>query len=166
MKCFMILVSTFIFTTTTKAEWKTAVTDIEKDCVVVSSATEEAPIDFFTSECKAFGGFSLSIAGGDARYAPVLAFANKKIDLKHPLSFHDLASNKLEWLYEHDTNKEGFGKINWRGFIYKLSSASEDGESSVKRFYAVKLNGAKSCALGQTNTKEEAIKIVHESKCL
>jgi hypothetical protein len=162
----MVLVSTLIFTTATNAEWKTTVTDIEKDCVVVSSATEEAPIDFFTSECKAFGGFTLSIDGGDARYAPALSFANKKIDLKNPLSFHDLTSNQLEWLYEHNMSKEGLGKIHWRGFIYQLSSASEDGESNVKRFYAVKLDGAKSCALGLTETKEEAIKLVHGSKCL
>lgn len=111
MKFFMILISTLVFSTTTKAEWKTVVTDTQKDCVVVSSATDEAPIDFFTSECKAFGGFTLSITGGDLRYGPKLTFADSTIDLKNPPSFHDLASTEIEWLYEHKISNEGLGKI-------------------------------------------------------
>jgi hypothetical protein len=162
----MVLISTLVFSTTTKAEWKTVVTDTQKDCVVVSSATDEAPIDFFASECKAFGGFTLSITGSDLRYAPELTFADSTIDLKNPPSFHDLASTEIEWLYEHKISNEGLGEITWRGIIYKLSSASEDGESDVEFFYAVKLNGAKSCALGKVETKAKAVKLVHESKCL
>ena len=146
-----------------KMEWKSVITDTEKDCIVISSATEEAPIDFYEAECKSFGGFQLFISGGDLRYGPVLKFQSKKIELDRPMSFHDLGSSQIEWIYKIRTDAEGVGKMNWKGLIYRLSVIDAEVGNDRSELYAVRLNGAKSCLLGKTDSIEKARELIYDS---
>lgn len=147
-----------------KTEWRSVYTDLNSDCVVISVATEEAPIDFYQAECKSFGGFQLFIEGGDLRYGPELRFGKTGIDLERPMSFHDMGSDKVEWVYHSTIDNEGVGSIEWKGLIYRLSEASEDGERDVSILYAVRLSGEKSCVLGKVLTNEAARELVYSDK--
>lgn len=149
-----------------KTEWNSIYTDLKTDCVEISSATEEAPIDFYEAECKSFGGFQLKIQGSDLRYSPNLNFGDKEIELNRPMSFHDLGSDKIEWMFQKTVDNEGVGKIEWRGLIYRLSVADpefpERGDASI--LYVTRLDGVKSCHLGKVRTNEEARKLVMDPK--
>lgn len=154
----------------TFAEWRSVTTDLKNDCVVVSSATEEAPIDFYHAECKSFGGFGLAIEGGDLRYGPELTYKEQAIDLKRPYQFHDLAAESIEWLYVIDVNNEGVGKLEWRGMIYQLNVAQYGEESDQNKviFYSVRLKGLESCVLGMSESESVARSLIQktDSECL
>lgn len=140
-------------------------TDLKNDCVTVSSATDQAPIDFYEAECKAFGGFRLTITGGDLRYHPELYFGNTKIEIETPMSFHDTASTKIEWVYNHTIDNEGAGKLEWKGLIYRLNQVdSENPEKNTDVLYVVRLDGAKSCLVGTTQSNVKAREMVSNSK--
>lgn len=143
---------------------KSLYTDLSKDCVQISSSTDQAPIDFYEGECKAFGGYRLTIEGGDLRYHPSLSFGDKKIDIQTPGSFHDMPSNKIEWVYKHSVDKEGSGKLQWVGLIYRLSQATEDGEKDIQVLYVVRLDGVKSCLVGTTQSNTHAREMAYNSK--
>lgn len=146
-----------------RTEWKSIDTDLEKDCVVISASTEQAPIDFYESECKSFGGYQLFISGGDIRYAPVLKYLAHPIKIQHPYSFHDLATNKIEWIYQVKLNEEGMGKLQWKGLVYSLSVADPESGENHLQVYAVRLDGHRSCLAGITNTQEKARELVYNS---
>lgn len=152
------------------AEWRSATTDLKNDCVVVSSATEEAPIDFYHAECKSFGGYGLAIEGGDLRYGPQLTYKEQTIDLKRPYQFHDLAAESIEWQYVIEVDNEGVGKLDWRGMIYQLSVAQYDEESDQDKviFYSVRLKGLESCVVGMSESESVARALIQktESECL
>jgi hypothetical protein len=141
-------------------KWGSVYTNLKKECVVFAEATEKAPIDFYSADCKSFGGYRLQWSGGDIRYAPVLSFNGEDLDMGRPGAFHDLGSDNVEWMYKTVQNEEGIGEIEWKGFIYRLSVANENGDGSTKILYAVRLDGAKSCFLGSPKTNEEARALV------
>jgi hypothetical protein len=143
-----------------QVEWKSVYTDLKKDCVVVSSANDQAEIDFFEAECKSFGGYRLMHSGGDIRYAPVLSFNGVELEIGRPFSFHDTASDKVEWIYRHTTESDGGGQIEWKGFVYRLSVASAEGISDQNVLFAVRLDGENSCLLGKPKTNAEARALV------
>lgn len=154
----------------TFAEWRSVTTDLKNDCVVISSATEDAPIDFYRAECKSFGGYALAIEGGDLRYGPELVYKEQSIDLKRPYQFHDLATESVEWLYEIEIDNEGVGKLDWRGMIYQLSVAQYDEEAEQDKviFYAVRLKGLESCVVGMSESESDARAMIKkdETVCL
>jgi hypothetical protein len=150
------------------AETKSVYTDMKTDCIVVSSATDKAPIDFFESECKSYGGYSLKENGGDLRYGPELSFNGTQIDLQRPGHFHNLGSEKIEWVYDLARDEEGSGKLNFKALIYRLSVANEDPDlkdSSV--LYVVRLDKQKSCIIGTAKTNEAARELANNktAKC-
>lgn len=147
-----------------KAEWKSLYTDVKKDCVTFASSNDNSEIDFFSSDCKSFGGYRLQITGGDIRYAPQLSFNGENIDMGTPLSFHDLGSDKVEWIARiAATDTEGLGEIEWKGFVYRLSVAKEGGEGSISRLFAVRLDGASSCFLGNPASNEAARALIRDA---
>lgn len=153
----------------TKTETKSVYTDMKKDCIVVSSATDKAPIDFYDSECKAYAGFVLKESGGDLRYGPELSFNGKQIDLQRPGHFHNLGSEKIEWVYDISRDEEGSGELKFKALIYRLSVANEDPDkkdSSV--LYVVRLDGEKSCVIGTAKTNEAARDLANDksAKCV
>jgi hypothetical protein len=165
MKFTLIALLSLISAIANASEWKSIYTDLSKDCVEISSATEQAPIDFYEAECKAFGGFQLRIEGSDLRYSPALSFGEKAIELNRPMSFHDMGSDKIEWMYEISRDEEGSGKMEWKGLIYRLSVADiDDYEKDTSLLYVTRLDGAKSCHLGKVKTNEAARKLVMDSK--
>lgn len=145
--------------TTTKSVY----TDSVADCVVVSQNTKQAPIDFSETECKSFGGYRLGVSGGDLRYHPVLSYGGSAIELETPGAFHDVGSQKIEWVYKHTIDKEGSGSVKWVGLIYRLSVAKQDGQSNDSILYAVRLDGAKSCLIGDTDDNVKARELVANS---
>lgn len=147
-----------------KTQWKSVYTDLNTDCVEISAATEEAPIDFYEAECKAFGGYRLLIEGGDLRYGPMLSFGETTVDLNRPGSFHDVGSTKIEWVYQHQIDSEGAGRIEWKGLIYRLSVSSIEGDREDSILYSVRLDGHKSCLIGTSNSNEKARELVYNSR--
>lgn len=165
MKSTLAIIALFI-SFSSFADWKSITTDLSKDCVVISAATEEAPIDFYEAECKAFGGFQFYIQGSDLRYSPRLDFRGEEVSLVRPMSFHDLASNDVEWIYKSQMDNEGAGNISWKGLIYSLSAATEDGESDEVLFYSIRFNGVKSCVVGKTKTVDEARTLIQSENAV
>ncbi|MFS4457567.1 hypothetical protein [Bdellovibrio sp. HCB2-146] len=156
---FIIVIATGMAKATPRVE--SSFIDIDKDCVVVSSATENAPIDFFESECRSFGGYQLSIKGSDLRYSPRLSYLGREIELLRPMSFHDMNDSQIEWIYSLEVDEEGSGQIEWRGLIYQLSVADndEEDENSIGDrpvYYAVRLQGEQTCVIGTVVSAEEA----------
>lgn len=147
-------------------ESKSVYTNVNDECVVISAANQKAQIDFYEAECKSFGGYQLKIKGGDLRYGPELSYQGKILDLQRPYQFHDMGSDKVEWMYTHDVNQDGSGSIQWIGFIYRLSVAT-DVKKDETVLYAVRLNGETSCVLGTVKTNEEARALVlnREAAC-
>ncbi|MDD4974905.1 MAG: hypothetical protein PHY93_11175 [Bacteriovorax sp.] len=143
--------------------WKSTFIDLKNDCVVVSSATDQAPIDFYKADCKSFAGFTFIIEGGDLRYSPELYFRDNLIDLQRPPQFHDMASDKVEWLYTHEIDNQGSGNIVWRGIIYQLSIADDDGGNDKTVYFSVRLDGKNSCLIGTSGTDTEARELVYHS---
>lgn len=152
-----------------KTQTNSIYTDMKADCIVVSSATDKAPIDFYDSECKAFGGFTLKESGGDLRYGPQLSFAGKEIDLKRPGAFHSMGSQKIEWVYDLTRDEEGSGTLKFKALIYRLSVANEDPDKKDSSIlYVVRLNGEKSCVIGTAATNEKARELANNesAQCL
>ncbi len=140
-------------------------TNLTTECVEVSAANQQSPIDFYNAECKGFGGYQLNISGGDLRYHPELTYGGQQIALKNPYSFHDVASTEVEWMYRKTNSLEdGSGSLQWIGFIYRLAEATEDGMSDVEVVYAVRLDGADTCSIGTAATEEQARALVLSSK--
>jgi hypothetical protein len=160
--------STFVFLISQLAQagvvWKSVYTNIEQDCVEISKSNSTSEIDFSDFECKSFGGYRLSISGGDLRYAPKLEFVSGlKIDLKNPSAFHDMGSKNIEWVYTLSQTSDGVGQIKWRGLVYRLSVSNGNGTNSAK-LYAVRLDGPYTCPLGVAASNTEARKMIETSK--
>ena len=168
MHAFIFVLISILFSFAVKAATPSATTatrsiemvpvDTVKDCVVVSSATGDAQIDFYESECKAFGGYKLNIKGSDLRYSPVLSYVGHEIDMQRPFQFHDMADTSIEWLYEREVDEIGVGKVQWRGLIYSLEVSEE--QSSSVQFYGIRLNKKKSCVVAIAASKELAQKAI------
>lgn len=140
-------------------------TDIQKECVTISAATEKAPIDFFESDCKAFGGYRLQIRGSDLRYHPVLSFGDKEIEIETTYHFHDTGSSKVEWVYKLETDEEGLGNIHWVGLIFRLTEATDsDSGKDVSVLYVVRLDKEKTCLVGKTQSNQKAREMAYNSK--
>lgn len=167
MKSLLIVPFSFLFMSFSFApdwHWKSIYTDIQNDCVVISEATDQAPIDFYEAECRSFGGYQLYIEGVDLRYGPKLVYNGVLIDLKRPGNFHDPSGDKIEWIYRHTVNEEGIGAIEWAGLVYRLSVVDgEDGTESTL-LYSVRLDGEKSCVIGTAHADDEARALIYHSK--
>lgn len=138
-----------------KSEWKSVYTNTKKDCVTIQESNENSEIDFYEADCKSFGGYRLKIAGGDIRYAPQLSFNGTDLPMGQPEGFHDLGSDNVEWVYRRESQADGQGSIEWKGFIYRLN-VSHGPDDSREVLYAVRLDGEKSCFLGYPASNREA----------
>ncbi len=148
-----------------KTERGSVYTDMKNECVVVSTATDQAPIDFYHAECKAFGGYRLTLTGGDLRYHPALYFGSTELNIPTPPSFHEPASDKVEWVYEHTIDQEGFGQLVWKALIYRLNVVDENNpEQNIEKLFVVRLDGEKSCLLGTAQTNEKARELAYSTR--
>lgn len=168
MKFFNFFVVTFSLVQVSVAATSSVYTDLKNDCIVVSSATEKAPIDFYSSECKAFGGYTLGESGSDLRYGPVLGYHGVDIDLQLPYSFHEMGSSKIEWVYDVNRDEEGFGSLVWKALIFRIESdvySDEDGDEpkNVSNLHVVRLNGKNSCVIGLVKTNEAARELANKA---
>jgi hypothetical protein len=167
MKNFVLALGFIVLSTETfaaDAGFKSVYTDVKADCVTISQSNDNSEIDFLEATCKSFGGYELLISGGDVRYAPQLKFSGQPLTIDEPGAFHDIASDKIEWIYQLAQNREGFGQLDWKGLIYRLSVSDREDGSSRSVLYAVRLDGAKTCTIGTAKTNDEARALVYNSK--
>ncbi len=144
--------------------WKSVYTDLTKDCVEVSSANQNAEIDFYDAECKAFGGYQLNIEGGDLRYGPALRYNGVMLDVGSTGAFHDTGSTKVEWVYTLSKEVDGAGTLEWKGFIYRLSQATENGSGPDESvLYSVRLNKEQTCLVGTSTTNQAARDLIYNN---
>ncbi len=155
MRKLLVLVA-FLAFQSVQAEIGSVYTNIKEDCLDVSVPTELAPIDFYDAACKSFGGYNLTISGGDIRYSPRLSFGAKEIALINPYSFHDLGSDKIEWVYNLSRDSEGSGTLVWKALIYRLNVQNNEAMKDESILYVVRLDGENTCSLGTAKTNEEA----------
>lgn len=155
MKALLVIISVIGFQFA-HAATGSVYTSIKADCVVVSEPTQSAPIDFYEATCKSFGGYGLSIAGSDLRYSPRLTFGATEISLSGPGSFHDMGSDKVEWMYDLTRDEEGAGTLVWKALIYRLNVYNQETQKDDSILYVVRLDGEKSCSIGTAKTNEEA----------
>ncbi|MCO5144304.1 MAG: hypothetical protein M9962_14545 [Oligoflexia bacterium] len=166
MSLFALLFFTNIATAATT--WNSVYTDIEKDCITISESNDQADIDFYEAECKSFGGYQLKISGGDLRYAPTLTYKGKDLSMGRPWAFHDLGSTKVEWMYTLKKEADGSGSLDWKGFIYRLYVDKGESTGDLGILFAVRLDGTKSCFLGNPKTNEAARELIKNksAKCI
>lgn len=152
-----------------KTQTASKYTDLKADCIVVSQSTDESPMDFYGSECKAFGGYTLKETGSDLRYGPELSYKDTEIDLQRPGTFHNMGSQKIEWVYDVTSGEEGDGEINFKALIYRLSVADMNPNKKDKSvIYVVRLDKEKSCIIGTASSNEAARKLANNTaaKCV
>lgn len=147
-----------------KKVWGNAYTDVDLDCVAHAVANQKADIDFRKVECKSFGGYQMFIEGADLRYSPTLEFHGKVVFSHREFAFHDMAASKVEWVYLRNEETDGGGKLEWKGFVYRLAVAREDGGKDDSRLYVVRLNGAKTCSLGGAKSNEQAHAMIQDPR--
>jgi hypothetical protein len=139
------------------AKWASVYTGVApKDCIEIAKTAENTEGDFYEAECPSYGGYRLRLSGGDLRYHPELQFGGEPIQLSMPGSFHDMASENVEWIYSAAREKDGSGELEWRALIFRLKVSNPEGGQDRSVLYVVRLNGAKSCLLGMASTNEEA----------
>ncbi len=146
--------------------------NIAKDCVIASSSEleKEPEIDHLDAECPALGGYRIFVSGGDIRYGITLGFGKAKIDLDKTGAFHDLGSEKIEWVYERvPTKVDGFDKteLNYLALIHRIDFQTYDQktetEKQTTKLIVTKLAGEKSCIVAEIaaaddmNAKAKAI---------
>ncbi|MBC7743274.1 MAG: hypothetical protein H7061_13840 [Bdellovibrionaceae bacterium] len=143
-----------------QADFLSAYTSVaDKDCVLISgSALEKNPeIDYATVECPGLGGYQVMISGSDLRYPLQLTYQGKEITLSQMLSFHEVASDKIEWLYSRQDHV-----ITYHALIHRLSVQVD--EKSTEVLVVSKLKGADSCtvALVKGNSANQRARVIAE----
>jgi hypothetical protein len=139
------------------AKWGSVYTGVApKDCIEIAKTAENAEGDFYEAECTSYGGYRLRIAGSDLRFQPNLQFGGEPISLGLPGSFHDMGSDYAEWLYSASREADGSGALEWRALIFRLKVSNPEGGKDRSVLYVVRLNGPRSCLLGEASSNDEA----------
>ena len=146
----------------------------ESDChfLKLSSWDADAPIDYFTQECPAYGGYRIILTGGDLRswlqlirQTPTGPEINEFYqDVWQNLGqFPYVSGSVLEWRYSWP---ETTTHINDRvpelvGLIYRVSGSDPEDLSDRSRLVVVRLMAgnlreSRPCLLGVVNGNEEA----------
>lgn len=160
MKAILIALST-VFAVSAMAKTQSVYTSVDtKDCVTVtSSEMDNGPIDFYTGECPAMGGYKVTITGGDIRYNLDLSYQGVRIPTLKPLYFHDMGSAKIEWRYQRTGGDWESYQVEYKALIYRLSIDSynpDTGESKDQdTLVVVRLNGASSCVVGMVEQQAD-----------
>jgi hypothetical protein len=168
---FALTVITFsVYVNSANAEALSSYTgvNVEKDCVVAASSEtqKDAEIDFLEAECPGLGGYRVYLEGGDLRYGLKLGFGNKKIDIDKTSAFHDMGSEKIEWVYERtvkDVKEEDFiiskHGIKYLALIYRINYSKYDEktekETNTTKLIVTKLNGEKSCVVAEVEASDD-----------
>lgn len=166
---FLLIVPSLSLSAFAKTETSSSYTDMKADCIVVSMASEDAPMDFYGSECKSYGGYTLKETGSDLRYGPELAYKDTEIDLQRPGNFHNMGSEKIEWIYDLTRGEEGDGELKFKALIYRLSVADSNPNKKDKSvLYVVRLDKENSCIIGTASTNQAARKLANDpnAKCV
>ena len=129
-------------------------------CVIYDAAAlhPKPEIDFLTQECAGLGGYQVMVEGGDLRYPMHLVYNGLKITLSNVGAFHQLGSDKIEWLYARAN-----GQVNYKALIHRINYADPSGAKDLTMLIVTKLAGEKTCpvaivtASADMNQKARAI---------
>jgi hypothetical protein len=162
----LLLIATLMLAAQAHAKLQSAYTNTT-DCVTYDSASlhKDSEIDFLTEECSGLGGYQVMIKGGDLRYPLSLVYQGQDIELTQYESFQDMASKKVEWLFERSQD----GQVTYKALIHRMSytSATKDGAQAL---IISKLDGKNTCAVGlvkeQDKMNEKAQEIAEKAQSL
>jgi hypothetical protein len=166
---FVLLILAFITVgTVAKAgqEIGNMITDTDRDCLMISSSTDQSDDVFFESECKAFAGYDLKIVGKEDRVGPTLSYRGFDITLKDPDFPHKLASKNIEWFFSRSYFPNGSGTVDWFGMMYQLEVQTPQGK--VLQYYGLHLLKGQTCVVGVSESRDTVIRAVYDggSTCL
>lgn len=119
-----------------------------KDCKTIEGGEldPDSEIDHYTGHCAGKDGYTVVVSGGDLRYALSLIIQGEEIKFTNIGAFHDMGSKKIEWR----GNADASGRISkFDALIYRLTIANPDGQSSKETLYVVRLDGKKTCLIGE-----------------
>jgi len=133
----------------------------------LSNWNEEAPIDYFTLECPAYGGFRVIIAGGDLRSHLELMQHGEDIPQTHTFyqdvwsevgQFPYVSGSVLEWRYYWSNEGETVLPVpNLVGIIYRVAGSDPEDLSERSKLVAVRLHQDEvPCLVGVVDGNEEA----------
>lgn len=151
----LILVSLFMFAAQAHAKLESTYTSIRTNCLMHDSASmrAEPEIDFLVEECQGLGGYQVMIIGSDLRYPLSLVYNDKKIELTQIPGFHDIGSDKIEWLYERVTQKDSILKtVNYKALIHRMNYEMYNEKTldmeQTSALIVTKLDKDKTCPVG------------------
>lgn len=176
MKALFIFLAIASIQSLAQAKLESTYTSVQTDDCATYDASDlhpNAEIDFYTGECPGLGGYQVMISGGDLRYPLHLVYGGKKITLTQFLTFHQLGSNKIEWLYERSSQ----GKVTYKALIHRMGYDSYNPETnmaeSTEALIVSKLDGANTCSVAvvkkSANMNQKAREIAEKAqsmKCL
>lgn len=162
-KTILISFSMLFFSSMVHAKLLSAYTSVDsKDCVTYQESDDSSEIDFYTGECAGLGGYQVIVSGGDIRYDLSLKKDGQEIKLSNYSGFHDLGSDKIEWLYERSTENA----VIYKALIHKLSINIYDestGEQKDEEVLLVsKLNGTNSCTVAEVKKSPRMNELARE----
>ena len=142
------------------------ITDTDRDCLLVSSSTDQSDEVFYESECKAFAGYTLKIVGKEDRVGPTLSYRGFDITLKDPDFPHKLASKNIEWFFSRSQYPNGSGTVDWFGMMYQFEVQTPKGK--VLQYYGLLLLKGQTCVVGVSESRDAVIRAVYDggSKCV
>lgn len=142
------------------------ITDTERDCLMVSSSTDESENVFYESECKAFAGYTLKIVGKEDRVGPALSYRGFDITLKDPDFPHKLASKNIEWFFSRSYFPDGSGAVDWFGLLYQFEVQTSKGKEL--QYYGLHLLKGQTCVVGISESRDAVVRAIYDggSTCL
>lgn len=142
------------------------ITDIDRDCLMVSNSTDDSDEVFYEAECKAFGGYVLKIVGEEDRVGPTLSYRGFDITLKSPDYPHKLASKNIEWHFSRSHYPNGKGTVDWFGMLYQFEVQTPRGPEL--QYYGLHLLRGQTCVVGISTSRDIVIRAIYagDSKCL
>jgi hypothetical protein len=135
-----------LFSLQAKAALEVTQTSLDrKSCIIYDEAAMHATpeIDFLTQECPGLGGYQVMISGADARYPLSLVYNGKQIQLTRIQSFHDVVSNKVDWLFARTKD----GEVIYKALIHQMLLNTDD-HKMIQARIVTKLDKEKTCSVG------------------
>jgi hypothetical protein len=148
-----------------------------KECATLDSSDFDPnfEIDYYSGICPSFGGYGVTVEGGDLRYDVSLSYGGKKINSHSDVRFHSPGS-KAEWLFQGITDPEtNRYSVKLVGFVHRIyaQDIKPDGtDKNVQELEVYRLNGDDSCLIGRVkqvskmNQKARDLVYSKNTKCL
>lgn len=131
------------------------------DCITIDSSNIDpnAEVDFYRGECPGFGGYRVTVEGGDVRYSLNLSYRGVKIPTVKLGPFHDMHGSSVTWRYKRHVGPNE-NTIEYKALIYALEYADAEGNMDNVLHVVVALRGNKSCVTAKIKDSPGAIEAI------